>query len=146
MLAFSLTAGASIWTAALLTVPHFRHAAPAEAVYRLASGVCHQRPERSFAIRGVQLPVCARCAGLYVSGAAGALAAWLGRRKAPVDSRAVLFVAALPTAATIPVEWLGLSGLSNAIRAAAALPLGGAAGWTFVRALREEGTNDANAL
>ena len=40
-----------------------------------AGRVCHQRPERSFHVAGVQLPVCARCTGLYVSGAAGALAA-----------------------------------------------------------------------
>jgi hypothetical protein len=36
------------------------------------------------------------------------------------------------------VEWLGFSPLSNVIRAVAALPLGAAAGWTFVRALRSE--------
>jgi uncharacterized membrane protein len=146
LLALVLTAGAVAWAAACIAAPHVRATAPSEWVYRLASAVCHQRPERSFAIQGVQLPVCARCLGLYLAGAAGALAAWFGRRKAPANSRALLFVAALPTVITIPVEWLGLSGLSNTIRAVAALPLGAAAGWTFVRALREEGTSDANAL
>lgn len=33
---------------------------------------CHQRPDRSFFINGYQLPVCARCSGVflgYISGA-----------------------------------------------------------------------------
>ena len=38
--------------------------------------VCHQRPERSFFVDGHQLPVCARCTGLYLSGALGILG-WL---------------------------------------------------------------------
>ena len=37
----------------------------------VSSRICHQRPERSFAIAGIQMPVCARCSGLYVSGALG---------------------------------------------------------------------------
>ncbi len=145
-LALLLTAGAVVWAAACIAAPHFRGAAPTDVVYPLAAAVCHQQPERSFALRGVQLPVCARCAGLYVSGALGALAAWFGRRRAPGSARALLFIAALPTASTIPVEWFGFSPLSNVIRAAAALPLGAAAGWTFVRALREEEGERANAL
>jgi hypothetical protein len=48
-------------------------------------------------------------------------------------------LAAVPTALTIPVEWLGISSLSNEIRAGAALTLGAAAGWTFIRSLRAEG-------
>ncbi|MGI6151328.1 MAG: DUF2085 domain-containing protein [Christensenellales bacterium] len=27
---------------------------------------CHQRPDRSFFIRGRQLPLCARCTGIFV--------------------------------------------------------------------------------
>lgn len=29
---------------------------------------CHQKPERSFIIKGRQFPVCARCAGVYAGG------------------------------------------------------------------------------
>lgn len=31
---------------------------------------CHQMPERSFSFRGYQFPVCARCTGVLLSGAA----------------------------------------------------------------------------
>lgn len=27
---------------------------------------CHQMPERSFFIKGYQLPICARCTGVYI--------------------------------------------------------------------------------
>jgi hypothetical protein len=40
-------------------------------VYSIGSLVCHQLPERSYHIWTAQMPVCARCAGIYV-GAAGA--------------------------------------------------------------------------
>ncbi len=33
--------------------------------YAIGSLICHQRPERSFHLAGVQLPVCARCLGVY---------------------------------------------------------------------------------
>jgi uncharacterized membrane protein len=137
-LACALTAGAVIWVAALVGAAVFHGSSPSTLIYRFASAVCHQRPERSFAIEGSQLPVCARCAALYASGALGAVAAWFGFRGSPRSSRELLLLAALPTILTIPIEWLGLSPLSNGIRASAALPLGGAAGWTFVRALRAE--------
>jgi uncharacterized membrane protein len=110
-------------------------------LYQGASLICHQRPERSFHLAGVQLPVCARCAGLYVSGAAAALAACSGRRRltlAPRATRAVFAVAAVPTALTLAIEFAGLVHPSNSVRALAALPLGAAAGWIFVRSLRAE--------
>lgn len=31
--------------------------------YRLG---CHQKPERSFFIKGYQMPICARCVGVYI--------------------------------------------------------------------------------
>ena len=137
-LALALTAGACLWVAALAAAANHPEGVWSAIVYGLASTVCHQRPERSFVLNGGQFPVCARCAGLYVSGAWAALAAWFGARRAPRHTRRLLLLAAVPTAVTIPVEWLGLSPLSNVIRAGAALPLGAAAGWTFIRALRAE--------
>jgi uncharacterized membrane protein len=137
-LAIALTVGAGLWVAALV-IAAARDLAPFNGVvYGLASLICHQRPERSFVLNGRQFPVCARCTGLYVAGALAAAAAWLGARRVPRSTRGFLMLAAIPTAATIPIEWLGLSPLSNVIRAGAALPLGAAAGWTFVRLLRSE--------
>jgi uncharacterized membrane protein len=138
-LAITLTIGSLVWVAALFAAALL---APSGAlpsvVYGAASLVCHQRPERSFVFAGAQFPVCARCAGLYLSGAAGALLAWSSLRSGPWYGRELLLIAALPTLVTIPIEWLGVSTLSNTIRAAAAVPFGAASGWTFVRALRAE--------
>jgi uncharacterized membrane protein len=134
-----LTLGAVIWVAALVGAAASRETSVVSAgIYHLASTVCHQRPERSFTFHGHPLPVCARCFGLYVSGALGAVIGWAGLRRAPRRSRELILLAALPTAATVAIEWLGFSPLSNVIRASAALPFGAVAGWTFVRALRSE--------
>ena len=142
-LAVALTLLALVWVGILLTVPvlvsRAAPSAPLAAVYGAAGLICHQRPERSFAIAGTQLPVCARCSGLYVAGAGGALAALLvGGGRVDAGSRrtrVLLAVAAAPTAITVALEWMGLVFPSNAARALAALPLGGAAGWIFVRML-----------
>lgn len=142
-LAISLTGAAVLWVAFLLTAPLLLargSASPAlAALYGAAGLICHQRPERSFTVSGMQMPVCARCFGLYGAGAAGALAACaLGAGRVRAGSRGVrilLAAAAAPTAATVLVEWSGLAFPSNAVRAAAALPLGAAAGWIFVRLL-----------
>jgi uncharacterized membrane protein len=37
----------------------------ASVLYLLFSGICHQIPERSFALFGYPLPVCHRCSGIY---------------------------------------------------------------------------------
>ena len=42
----------------------------AGALYALGSHICHQRPERSFHLFAAQLPVCARCLGIYAGAAA----------------------------------------------------------------------------
>ena len=34
-------------------------------VYAIGHVVCHQLPARSFHLWGAQLPVCARCTGIY---------------------------------------------------------------------------------
>ena len=136
----ALTAVALVWLALLLLAP----LVPREAalVYRYASGVCHQRPERSFRLAGRPLPVCARCFGLYASGAIAAAVA-MGVRASrdgvipgPRTARIVFAVAAAPTVLTVAAEWIGLAPFSNLARAVASVPLGAAAGWLFVRMLR----------
>jgi uncharacterized membrane protein len=146
LIAWGLTLGAVLWTATLFVAPaavlgtHPRLGLAAALVYRGAGLICHQRPERSFHIGGVQQPVCARCAGLYVSGCFGALVAWAGaaRARTPRRTRTLLAVAAIPTALTFGVELVGLAYPSNSLRAISALPLGAAAAWVFVQSLRAE--------
>jgi uncharacterized membrane protein len=146
LFAAGLTLGALAWSVILLTAPYAltsgnpRLVAAAAAVYNGAGLICHQRAERSFHLAGVQQPVCARCAGLYLSGAAGALAAWLAwrRPRTPRRTRTILVLAALPTVLSVAIEFFGLAHPSNIVRAVCALPLGVAAGWIFVRSLRAE--------
>ena len=104
--------------------------------FLLGSVVCHQIPERSFYWAGHQLPVCARCTGLYVSGSLG-LMAWvtikIARRwrPAPMDPQValrVLAITAIPTTLSLALGLLGLWDGSNLTRALLAIPLGGVAG------------------
>src|SRR5207249_7857568 len=44
------------------------------AIYGIGGIVCHQLPERSFHLWAAQLPVCARCTGIYAGAAVCALA------------------------------------------------------------------------
>jgi uncharacterized membrane protein len=104
--------------------------------YAVGSVICHQLPDRSFFIDGRQLPVCARCTGLYVSGAAGfvgwvALKIARGGRQFPVSPRAALAIvagAAIPTAISYLTGVAGVWDGSNLTRAALAVPFGVAAG------------------
>lgn len=138
--AICLTVAAAAWVVIVVSSPvalsRATLTAPTAVVYAAASRICHQRTERSFAIAGVQMPVCARCFGLYLSAALGAMIAWTGRRRPGVAPRTALALAAVPTAATWLLEFAGVSGFSNAIRATAALPLGLTAGWLLVQMLR----------
>ncbi len=115
--------------------------------YESAGLVCHQRPERSFHLWGLQLPVCARCAGIYWSAAAGAVAAWLARpRSAGAPAlRLLLGLAAIPTALTVAIEFAGIAYPSNVVRAISALPLGAAGAWIFISSLRAEGASAASS-
>jgi hypothetical protein len=127
----------------------------AVAIYAIGSVVCHQLPARSFHLWGRQLPVCARCTGIYV-GAALAVAVfagarWVARSPTParrfdglgvvsddVDRRRLrlaVIVAALPTAATLVVEWTTHVTPANGVRAAAGLVLGAAVAWVVAREL-----------
>ena len=107
------------------------------AVYQAGSLVCHQRPERSFHLAGVQLPVCARCFGLYLSGAVGlVVASRVAAARYPArPARLLLAMAALPIASTVALEWLGLIHTTNVQRMLTGLPLGFAAGVVIVRSL-----------
>ncbi len=104
----------------------------AAGTYLAGATVCHQRPDRSFHAHGAQWPVCARCSGLYLSAAAGVVAAWvLGRRRLAIRFatwRTILLAAALPTAVTLVLERLNPGWAPSLVRALAAAPLGAATG------------------
>jgi uncharacterized membrane protein len=140
LVALLLTIAACSWTAAMLLPPLTHGAFPlaARTIDLIGSFVCHQRDDRSFHLAGARLAVCGRCTGLYVAGALGSLIAWAGSAHVPANTRMLILVAALPTALTLAIEWIGLANPGNAARALAAAPLGAAAGWLFVRLLRVE--------
>lgn len=105
-------------------------------IFAIGSVICHQLPDRSFFVDGQQLPVCARCTGLYLGAAAG-FAAWLlvrigrGRGAGAIQPRramAFVAIAAAPTIVSFTSGVIGLWDGSNATRAALALPLGVTAG------------------
>jgi len=105
----------------------------AVAAYSIGHLICHQLSARSFHLWGASLPVCARCTGIYLGAAAAAGAFGLTpgslSARARENSRLVLVVAVLPTAATLVFEWTTGVTPANWIRALAGLPLGVAVAW-----------------
>jgi hypothetical protein len=77
-MAIALALGSVVWASAVLLAPLLAGMGRGATglLYALGAAVCHQRPDRSFHWVGVQLPVCARCTGVYIGAAVGALA-WL---------------------------------------------------------------------
>lgn len=136
-----------LWTTAIFAAPAALSSgnrllsAAALAMYSAGGEVCHQRPERSFHAGGMQLPVCARCTGLYVAAAAGGpLALLLAGAMSGRRARRVATLAALPTLVTWSAEMAGLAHPSNMVRAVAALPLGFVAAWLVVATLTHPAT------
>ena len=112
-------------------------------LYAAGSLICHQLPERSFHVQGSQLPVCARCIGLYGGGALGSVVGVTLFRHTFAPWRTPLarvhwigtVIAAVPTLATFALEWgLGWP-ISSTVRAISAIPFGGAVAFVVVNAL-----------
>jgi uncharacterized membrane protein len=119
------------WVAWLLAAP-LLPAMPAGLTYLLGSLICHQVSDRSFHIGASQLPVCARCLGIYAGCALGTCGlVRLGR-----DPRRLVLLAALPTVLTVVAESVGLWRTSNLTRLVAGVPLGFALGLLVTTALR----------
>ncbi len=116
--------------------------------YLVGSLLCHQRPERSFFLWGSQMPVCARCFGIYAGAAIAAIALpFVGRltsflrSEARVPSppareggalrsaRMLLIVSIVPAAATLVYEWTTGDMPANWIRALSGLPIGVVVAW-----------------
>jgi uncharacterized membrane protein len=140
------------WLVTLVSVPfamaHETGGRPVAVVsagtYVVGGLICHQRSDRSFRLWGVQMPVCARCAGLYGGATLGAMMAGVWgagrRRRVPAVStvRWVLLGAAVPTGASVGMEVLGVFEGSTVIRAAGAIPLGAAVTWVVSLVIRGE--------
>lgn len=150
------TVATVIWMLTLVMVPFLlahetggRPATVASAgTYLVGSLICHQRPDRSFRLWGVQMPVCARCAGLYFGGAVGVLVAGarhtksrgVGRapRMASPVLRVLVLAAAVPTGITWLGEAVGWLQVAEGVRAVAAVPLGVAVTWVASLVIRGE--------
>jgi uncharacterized membrane protein len=138
-LAASLTALAGVWLLLIVVAPTAaagRSPFLAAVAYHVGSRICHQRPERSFHIAGTQMPVCARCFGLYAGGAAGLALAWGFGRWSARAVKSSLVLAALPIAVTVGLEWWQILGTSNLFRWLTGVPLGLVAGFAIVGLLR----------
>jgi len=110
----------------------------AAAIYAFGGVICHQLPQRSFALWAAQLPVCARCTGIYVGAAVAALpmvrlkadpTIVVGSAFSRTFIRRLLVIAVLPTIATLAFEWTTGETPSNMVRAFAGVPLGVAVAW-----------------
>jgi hypothetical protein len=102
-------------------------------VYGAGAVLCHQQPSRSFHPWGVQMPVCARCLGIYAGAALASLAAIIAIRRratgggmalAPRLTPTAFVLAAVPTLLTLVFEWWSGQMPSHWTRAAAGVPLG----------------------
>ena len=135
---WAAAAVASLWLFSLVAAPFLAshhlaspHAAwAAAAPYAAGQFVCHQLADRSFLLWNVQMPVCARCLGLYTAAPLGLIWPTVSarrRRRAPGGSRAAVLLAAAPIAALVVVEWIGVASPGPWVRAIAALPLGAVA-------------------
>jgi Predicted membrane protein (DUF2085) len=111
------------------------------AIYAAGSLICHQRPGRSFHLLGAQMPVCARCAGIYAGAAVAASVWWLRTLEAshrlprpyPGPAIRVLLVSALPAAGTLLYEWTTGHTPGNWMRLTSGAPLGATAAWVLLR-------------
>lgn len=128
--------------------PHGLAAVAAAAIYVAGGVVCHQQPARSFYLWDTQMPVCARCSGLYALAPLGMVLAGRRSRAGSVRSvtrscpgwsigalRMVMLVAAVPTLATVGAELMGVLHPTNLVRAVSAVPLGVSVTWVVGLAL-----------
>jgi hypothetical protein len=155
----AFVAASVAWAALLLLTPLVASrprasdgaAALVLAVYGIGSLLCHQLPARSYRVWSAQMPVCARCAGIYFGAAIAAILAVAPLKRRPTSgavdvygdighrfsgangSRAALIVAVVPTLATLVYEWTTGDVPAHWIRTAAGVPIGAVAAWLVAR-------------
>jgi uncharacterized membrane protein len=132
VLAPTLAVAALAWLALIVITP-LAPSSIATLMYATGAVICHQLPERSFHLAGFQLPVCARCLGIYAGAAAAATihvlavfvtdaARW--RLLSTVAARRVFLLSALPTLVTVALERSGVWDGTNVVRAIAGVVVG----------------------
>ena len=141
MIALAAVAVTTAWIVCLVAAPVLPGWAGA-ILYGIGSFICHQIPERSFHLAGFQLPVCARCLGIYAGAAVVAafvVTRWRSSedplRSSSAARRRLAIVAAIPTLVTVVLEMAGVWSPSNLTRAVAGVPLGGIVAFVVVSAL-----------
>ena len=137
--AIVLLVGAAVWAGAISGAPVLaRTAGPAApalvasvTIFGVGGLVCHQRADRSFHSASLRWPVCARCAGLYLSTGFGSLLVLVSRHwwrhlasRPGARITALLLTAAAPTVASWTLEQLDLIAAGNMLRAVLSAPLG----------------------
>ncbi len=85
-----------------------------ELIFELGGWICHQAPERSLHIVGVQMPLCVRCTTLLLGAAAATL--YIGLRRSLPPTR-LSFALTLPMVAEMTLASAGLIEGGNALRA-----------------------------
>lgn len=74
-------AAVGAWCLLIVLIPLLVDRAPVIGfLYLVFSPICHQLPERSFFLFGHQLPVCARCTGIYFGAFLGS---FFARKESP---------------------------------------------------------------
>jgi uncharacterized membrane protein len=131
-----------LWLSLLVATP-LSPAPLAALIYAAGSVVCHQIAERSFHLAGFQLPVCARCLGIYAGAAAASIhglsmlvsdsTRW--RILSPRAARNAFLASALPTLVTVGLEWGGVWRGTNTVRAIAGIALGVGGGLVVMSAV-----------
>lgn len=141
MIALIAVVLSAAWVGVVVAGPVLPAAAGA-VVYGFGSVICHQLPERSFHLAGYQLPVCARCLGIYVGlfGGMAYAAIWSDRGRTILDIgtrrvRWLALVLSAPTIVTVAIEAVGLWQTSNITRLFAGAPLGIFVGLVVMSAL-----------
>lgn len=102
------------------------------------SHVCDEQPQRSFFIGGVAVAVCARCLGIYLGTASGALLS-LWRRPSARFAKSCFWIAAAANLLDVGAETLRLHGNMPVMRLLLGLGFGVAAAMFVVGGVDRRG-------
>jgi uncharacterized membrane protein len=115
---------ASVWMLWIAAAPWLMangYTLPALISYRVFSLVCHQQAERSLALFGFPLAVCARCFGIYF----GCVIGWLSAPWMPIVSKRIVFAALVPLLFDLLLDASGIRANTSFSRLLTGLLAGG---------------------